>query len=96
MRDGGAAAAERPDGVLPEAGAARGQRVRGGAAQGEETVQYSLLDTIGITGRGKPALSLLQSNSVSEYCLVCQLYFLAKFSFYICQQFCRHSRKNMD
>ena len=62
MRDGGAAAAERPDGVLPEAGAARGQRVRGGAAQGEETVQYSLLDTIiGITGQAniKPASKYL-------------------------------------
>lgn len=33
--------------------------------------------------RGKPTLSLLQSISVSEYCLVCQLYFLAKFSFYL-------------
>ena len=52
VRDGGAEATERPDGLLPEAGAARGQRVRGGAAQGEETVQHSLLDTIiGITGQ---------------------------------------------
>ena len=33
VRDGGAEAAERPDGLLPEAGATRGQRVRGGAAQ---------------------------------------------------------------
>ena len=33
VRDGGAEAAERPDGLLPEAGAARGQRVGGRAAE---------------------------------------------------------------
>ena len=33
VRDGRAEAAERPDGLLPEAGAARGQRVGGRAAE---------------------------------------------------------------
>ena len=33
VRDGRAEAAQRPDGLLPEAGAARGQRVGGRAAE---------------------------------------------------------------
>ena len=66
VRDGGAEAAERPDGLLPEAGATRGQRVRGGAAQ---VRAHAAADH----GRGECSVIIRAGNKPSFKVLQCTI-----------------------